>query len=145
MPAPKKALERDFREDPPPTPQSDAVVTVENGTPTPGTVTVTRNGTVQFVNHDPVDYRLRLSTRDGKLHPDVDLLLSGRCGVTVIVDQDLIGKGKCYYHLFPIDLNYLSFLDKTDGESQSSDRSENPPRQEKKDKKGPGGGIITVP
>jgi hypothetical protein len=136
-----------FDENPPV--ESGAVVTIVNGVPTPYEVFVTRSGTVQFVNHDPVDYRLRLSTRDRSQHPDVDLLLSGRCGVTVIVDQDLLGRGQCYYDLFPIEITYLSWITETSVARETTyagGEPEHRPRQpEFKDRKGPGGGIITVP
>lgn len=150
---------------------SGAVVTVENGEPTPKQVFVSRNGTVQFVNHDSVDYKLRLFARDRKIHPDVDLLLSGRCGVTVIVDEGIGGPGECYYELFPIVVAFLDCFDEAiaalsrvpaetpilDAVKVAEDivnvaappppGGPNPPLVPLLAalKKGPGGGIITVP
>jgi hypothetical protein len=149
-------------------------VKVENGYPTPKQVFVFRNGTVQFVNHDPVDYKLRLYARDRSIHADVDLLLSGRCGVTVIVDEGIGGPGECYYELFPILVPFFNCFDEF--AAQALDSVETPAIESSTDelgnvveevanasvsaapgpaggspqlafqmKKGPGGGIITVP
>lgn len=156
---------------------SAAVVTVENGNPTPEQVFVLRNGTVQFVNHDSVDYKLRLYARGRQIHADVDLLLSGRCGVTVIVDEGLGGPGECYYELFPIEVAFLGCFDEaiaalraacaqasTEGSynqeplkvAEEAVKVPAPPAPgvpssplmpllSALTKKGPGGGIITVP
>ncbi len=43
---------------------ADAIVTVTNGEPEPIVVQVNPRGTVQFVNKDDKDYRLRLWTSD---------------------------------------------------------------------------------
>jgi hypothetical protein len=156
---------------------SAAVVVVENGEPTPKQVFVSRNGTVQFVNHDSVDYKLRLYARGRQIHADVDLLLSGRCGITVIVDQGLGGPGECYYELFPIVVAFLDCFDEAiaalsaacaqappDGSydqeplklaeeavkvpappAPSAPSSPLVPLLSALTKKGPGGGVITVP
>jgi hypothetical protein len=150
---------------------SGAVVTVENGDPTPKQVFVDRNGTVQFVNKDSIDYRLRLWTRTRERHPDVDVLLSGRGGVTVIVDQEITPTGECYYELFPFEISELgseagatrdlasvasatvealtieeSVIETVVGDASATPA--NPPEVPilaGKLGKGPGGGIITVP
>jgi hypothetical protein len=145
---------------------SGAIVTVKNGFPDPKDVYVLRNGTVQFVNHDPVSYRLRIYTHESDIHPDVDILLSGRGGVTLIIDPDLgpLG-GKCYYELLPIEVTYLTWLDEAYSDitvSGTESSATNPPRREGGgkigldpggnptappyqafNKKGPGGGTIT--
>ena len=150
-----------------PTVVSGAVVTVENGNPSPDQVFVDRMGTVQFVNLDSIDYRLRLWTRSRELHPDVDVLLSGRGGVTVIVDEAIPPMGECYYELFPFEVSGLGSLAETmlaqnvaadefsavqsadvsaaDTTATAADDSSNPRKAANKQKKGPGGGIITVP
>jgi hypothetical protein len=83
---------------------ADAVVTVTNALPDPSIVQVNPQGTVQFVNKDEVDYRLRLWTREAERHADVDLLLPARGGITVIVDPEIKDKGECEYELFPTNL-----------------------------------------
>jgi hypothetical protein len=150
---------------------SGAVVTVENGDPTPKQVIVDRNGTVQFVNKDSIDYRVRLWTRGRERHPDVDVLLSGRGGVTVIVDEEIKPIGECYYELFPFEISDLGseegaaralasaesatvesltieegFTETVVGDGSTAPA--NPPVVPilaGKLGKGPGGGIITVP
>jgi len=148
-----------------PTAVSGAVVTVENGNPSPDQVFVDRMGTVQFVNLDSIDYRLRLWTRSRELHPDVDVLLSGRGGVTVIVDEAVPPMGQCYYELFPFEVSGLGSLAETllaqnlaadefvaansaaeaAADTTATGDSSTPRKPAKKQKKGPGGGIITVP
>ena len=83
---------------------ADAVVTITNGDPEPVEVQVNPRGTVQFVNKDDRDYRLRLWTRDSERHADVDLLLPGRGGITVMVDPEIKDRGTCEYEVLETDL-----------------------------------------
>ncbi len=78
---------------------SEATITVKGGCPNPPEVEVCPEATVQFVNEDSVAYRVRLWTRDGQWHADVDILLPARCGITVMVDPLTGTKGECYYEL----------------------------------------------
>lgn len=83
---------------------ADAIVTVTNGEPEPIVVQVNPRGTVQFVNKDDKDYRLRLWTSDSERHADVDLLLPGRGGITVMVDPEIKDRGACEYEVLETDL-----------------------------------------
>ena len=80
--------------------QVDVTVTVKNGEPSPADVNVRPEGTVQFVNEDTNAYRVRLWTRDGDWHADIDILLPARSGITVMVDPATTNEGECYYELF---------------------------------------------
>jgi hypothetical protein len=82
-------------------PPADATVTVTGGYPSPDPVEVNTDGTVQFVNSDNSDYRVRLWTREHDKHADVDILLPARGGTTVIVDPDTKLQGECRYELLP--------------------------------------------
>jgi hypothetical protein len=135
-------------------PEADVVVEVSRGILNRPEVVVHQFGTIQFVNRDPVDYKLRLWVRDRPEHPDVDLLLSGRCGVTLIVDDAVPETGQCYYELFPIEVTYWGWL----ADAQAAQRAEEIRRGGGEVKigpspdssgatansvKGPGGGPIT--
>jgi hypothetical protein len=152
-----------------PTAVSGVAVIVQGGNPTPQQVYVDQNGTVQFVNLDAIDYRLRLWTRSEENHPDVGVLLTARGGVTVIVDLEIAGLGECYYELIPFKISALGSAEATvrnlaSAESVTSESrrdlveaaldktSTKPPEHSggevksgKMGTKGPGGGIITVP
>jgi hypothetical protein len=152
-----------------PTAVSGVVVTVQDGNPTPQQVYVNQDGTVQFVNLDAIDYRLRLWTRSEENHADVGVLLTARGGVTVIVDLETPGVGECYYELIPFKISSLGSAETiarniVAGESVTGEARHNlvetefdktsttsPARQGvevksgKLGSKGPGGGIITVP
>jgi hypothetical protein len=137
-----------------PTGAAKVVVTVEDGDPSPQQVWVAPNATVQFVNKDTIDYKVRLWIRTEEDHPDVDVILPARGSVTVIVDPDTPSMGQCYYELLPFNVSSLD----SDGNGRDTvelaadtattgDGKDAPfPRKPaNKDRKGPGGGIITVP
>ena len=73
----------------------DAIITIEGGYPTPEDVDIKPNGTVQFVNMDDVNWRVRLFTREHDHHADVDLFLPARSSVTVIAPAS----GECRYEV----------------------------------------------
>lgn len=114
--APKPALEKDKlsrdsifegRRRFIPTGVPRVIVIVEDGYPTPQQVWVTPEATVQFVNQDPIDYKLRLWTRNEDHHADVDVILPARGSVTVIVDPNTPSGGQCYYELLPFNISGL--------------------------------------
>jgi hypothetical protein len=89
------------------------VVTISGGNPDKEDVCVKRNGTVQFLNTDPVGYMVRLWTREHTLagpdatkgeHNDVDLLLPAFGELTILVDEETPSGGRCVYELFDINL-----------------------------------------
>jgi hypothetical protein len=82
-------------------PPADATITVANGQPSPEEVQVPPEATVQFVNDDTSAYRVRLWTRAGDKHADIDVLLPARAGITVMVDPETTSTGECYYDLIP--------------------------------------------
>jgi hypothetical protein len=71
----------------------DAIITITGGQPAPADVNIKPNGTVQFVNTDDVNWRVRLFTRLHEEHADVDLFVPVRSSVTVIAPE----KGECKY------------------------------------------------
>jgi hypothetical protein len=71
----------------------DAIIRIEAGYPTPEDVDIRPSGTVQFVNMDEVNWRVRLFTREHEHHADVDLFLPVRSSVTVIAPAN----GECRY------------------------------------------------
>jgi uncharacterized membrane protein YgcG len=73
----------------------DAIVTITAGHPTPADVYIKPNGTVQFVNVDEVNWRVRLFTREHGEHADVDLFLPVRSSITVIAPES----GECKYEV----------------------------------------------
>jgi hypothetical protein len=86
----------------------NVVVTVTGGDASPVDVYVNLHGTVQFLNADSIDYRVRLRANhdrhaDGP-HPDVDVLLPARGSFTLVVDPATILDGECKYELFPLNL-----------------------------------------
>ena len=76
---------------------ADAVITITNGQPFPPDVDIQSNGTVQFVNKDDVNYRIRLFVRDEDKHADVDLFLPARSSITVIAPNT--EDGECDYEI----------------------------------------------
>jgi hypothetical protein len=84
---------------------TDAVVNIKLGMLDKSEIVVSPPfGTVQFVNHDPISYKLRLSVRGRTEHPDVDLFLAGRRDIIVIVDDAVLETGECEYELSPIEV-----------------------------------------
>jgi hypothetical protein len=73
----------------------DAIITITDGQPLPADVSIKPNGTVQFVNTDDVNWRVRLLTREHEEHADVDLFLPVRSSATVIAPD----KGECKYEV----------------------------------------------
>ncbi|MBV9885887.1 MAG: hypothetical protein JO119_05005 [Acidobacteria bacterium] len=73
----------------------DAIITINGGQPSPADVYIKPNGTVQFVNKDDVNWRVRLFTREHGEHADVDLFLPVRSSVTVIAPET----GECRYEV----------------------------------------------
>jgi hypothetical protein len=73
----------------------DAIIRIEGGYPTPEDVDIKPNGTVQFVNMDETNWRVRLFTREHDHHADVDLFLPARSSVTVIAPAN----GECRYEV----------------------------------------------
>jgi hypothetical protein len=73
----------------------DAIVTIAGGYPAPADVYIKPNGTVQFVNVDEVNWRVRLFTREHGEHADVDLFLPVRSSITVIAPEH----GECRYEV----------------------------------------------
>lgn len=80
----------------------DAIITIIGGKPTPEDVNIKPNGTVQFINIDEVNWRLRLFTREHDEHADVDLFLPVRSSVTVIAPET----GECRYEV--LDASHLA-------------------------------------
>jgi hypothetical protein len=74
---------------------ADAVITITDGQPSPEDVYIKPNGTVQFVNKDEANWRVRLFTREHGEHADVDLFLPARSSVTVIAPET----GECRYEV----------------------------------------------
>jgi hypothetical protein len=75
----------------------DAIITVTGGQPSPEDVDIQPKGTVQFVNKDDVNWRVRLLTRENEEFADVDLFLPVRSSVTVIGPAT----GECRYEVLP--------------------------------------------
>jgi hypothetical protein len=73
----------------------DAIVTITDGDPSPDEVNIKPKGTVQFVNTDEVNWRVRLLTRENGEHADVDLFLPARSSCTVIGPDE----GECKYEV----------------------------------------------
>src|ERR1700689_5342616 len=73
----------------------DAIITITDGLPLPADVSIKPNGTVQFVNTDDVNWRVRLFTREHGEHADVDLFLPVRSSATVIAPE----KGESNYEV----------------------------------------------
>ncbi len=73
----------------------DAIITITLGQPSPQDVSITAKGTVQFVNTDDANWRVRLFTREHGEHADVDLFLPVRSSATVIAPD----KGECRYEV----------------------------------------------
>jgi hypothetical protein len=132
----------------------NVVVTVEDGYPNPQQVWVAPSATVQFVNKDAIDYKVRLWIRSEEDHPDVDVILPARGSVTVIVDPETPSMGQCYYELLPFNVSSLDTVrlgretvELAADTTAAGDGGDAPPlrKSSNKDRKGPGGGIITVP
>ena len=78
----------------------DAVIKIRHGKPKPADVYITRTGTVQFINKDETNWRIRLWTRSDERHADVDLFLPARSAITVIVDPETPEHiGECRYEV----------------------------------------------
>ena|ERR1700742_1208776 len=77
---------------------ADAIIRIIQGQPDPPDVNIKPNGTVQFVNMDDVNWRVRLFTRAHGEHADVDLFLPARSSVTVIAPDT----GECKYEVFDV-------------------------------------------
>jgi hypothetical protein len=73
----------------------DAIIAIVDGQPVPADVFIKPNGTVQFVNTDDMNWRVRLFTREHGGHADVDLFLPVRSSATVIAPD----KGECKYEI----------------------------------------------
>src|ERR1700733_10725366 len=73
----------------------DAIITITDGLHLTADVSIKPNGTVQFVNTDDVNWRVRLFTREHGEHADVDLFLPVRSSATVIAPE----KGECRYEV----------------------------------------------
>jgi hypothetical protein len=73
----------------------DAIIAIVEGQPVPPDVSITSSGTVQFVNTDDRNWRVRLFTREHGEHADVDLFLPVRSSATVIAPD----KGECKYEI----------------------------------------------
>jgi hypothetical protein len=73
----------------------DAIIAIVEGQPVPPDVNITASGTVQFVNTDDRNWRVRLFTREHGEHADVDLFLPVRSSATVIAPD----KGECKYEI----------------------------------------------
>ena len=79
---------------------ADAIIKIRRGNPKPKDVYITRTGTVQFVNKDETNWRVRLWTRSNERHADVDLFLPARSSITVIVDPETPDEtGECRYEI----------------------------------------------
>ena len=73
----------------------DAIITITGGIPDPADVFIKANGTVQFVNKDETNWRVRLFTREHERHADVDLFCPARSSVTVLGPAN----GECKYEV----------------------------------------------
>jgi hypothetical protein len=77
---------------------ADAVVEIIGGVPDEDVVHIKPRGTVQFVNKDEVNWRVRLLTRENEEHADVDLFLAARSSCTVIGPDE----GECKYEVHEV-------------------------------------------
>jgi hypothetical protein len=73
------------------------VISVTNGVPDKGTVTVNIGGTIRFDNNDNIDYLVRLT--DQKKHAAVDVLLPAVGSVSFMTDPDAKAKDEVDFDL----------------------------------------------
>jgi hypothetical protein len=80
------------------------IIAIESGLPSKPIAYVNVDGTVQFDNHDSIDYRIRLWARRRAKHPYIDVLLAAVGSVTLMADPLAKKTDDCEYDLLPTDL-----------------------------------------
>jgi hypothetical protein len=88
-----------------PTPAAPpTIIEVTDGLPHKDTSYVSIGGTVQFDNHDPQDYRIRLWSTTRDKHPFIDVFLPAVGSVTLMADPLAKKDDECAFDLLPTDL-----------------------------------------